>query len=182
MSKLTVKGHQIEVKITKAGYDRKAVQFANNIVENLKKLNILRDDIEIKTNVLGNKRFPATIEFWADGHYLRFSYSMAKRFIDNLYVIKELINLEVQEVLDGKKDIREFYHTFSEDGNRKEIAKDLINAKTTLGISEDETDIDKINKEYKKLARVHHPDLGGDLEKFQKINKAHKLIKKHMGL
>lgn len=182
MAKLVIKGHEIEVKVTKTGYDRKAVVFANSIVEELKKLNITRDDIEIKTiGILGNKNLPATIEFWAQGHYLRFSYSLTKRFIDNLYLIKELIKIEVDEVLTGKKTIEEFFHTFSEDGDRKEISKELRKAKVLLGLDEDETDVELINKTYKKHARSHHPDLGGNLEEFQAINKAHKLIKKEMG-
>jgi len=182
MKKLVVKGHEIPVKITKSACDRKAVLFANNIVDELKKLNIPRDDVKIETNILGGKNFPATLEFWAGGHYLRFSYSMTKRFIDNLYMIQELIKLEVAEVLDGKKEILDFYSTFSEDGNRKEISKDLNKAKVVLGLDESETDVDVINKAYKKLARTSHPDLGGSLDEFQKINKAHKLIKKQMGL
>ena len=181
MVKVVVKGHEIEVKITKSGYDRKAIQFVNNIVEELKKLNIPRDDVEIKTDIIGNKNLPATVEFWADGHYLRFSYSMAKRFIDNLYIIKELIKIEVNEVLSGKKDLIEFYHIFSEDGDRKQISKDLENAKLVLGLEENENNVETINIAYKKLARKNHPDLGGNLEEFQKINKAHKLIKKQMG-
>jgi len=182
MTKFVVKGHEIEVKITKSGYDRKAVVFANNIIEELKKLNIKRDDIEIKTTgILGNKNLPATVEFWTHGHYLRFSYSLTKRFIDNLYIIKELIKLEVNEVLNEEKTFEEFLHTFSEDGNRKELSKNLKNAKLTLGLNEDETDVELINQTYKKHAREHHPDMGGNLEEFQKINKAHKLIKKEMG-
>ncbi|NCC70875.1 J domain-containing protein [bacterium] len=181
MNIVKVKGHEIEVKITKSAYDRKAVLYANNIIEELKKLNIPRDDIVIKTNILGNKNFPAEIEFWADRHYLRFSYSMTKRFIDNLYVIMELIKLEVNEVLSGKKDFIEFIQTFTVESDRKEIGNDLKKAKNTLGLEENETDVDKINQRYKKLAREHHPDLGGNLEEFQKINKAHKLIKKEMG-
>jgi hypothetical protein len=182
MSTVSVKGHEIEIKITKSNYDRKAVLFANNIIEELKKLNITRDDIEIKTNILGNKNIPATIEFWAQGHYMRFSYSMAKRFIDNLYVIQKVIEIEVNEVLIGKKEMLEFFHTFSEDTKSKDISKELKIAKQELGLDENENDIDKINVEYKKLARKHHPDMGGNLEEFQKINKAHKLIKKQMGL
>lgn len=181
MSKVSVKGHEIEVKITKTAYDRKAVLFANNIIDELKKLNITRDDIEIPTNILGNKDIPATIEFWSNGHYMRFSYSMTKRFIDNLYVILQLIKIEVSEVLSGKKQIEEFYHTFSQDENRKEISNKLREAKITLGLNEEEKDVDLINKSYKQLARSHHPDLGGDIHEFQKINKAHKLIKKEMG-
>ena len=103
MNVFSVKGHEIKVKVTKAGYARKSVVFANNIVEELKKLNIIRDDIKIETNILGNKNLPATIEFWADGHYLRFSFSMTKRFIDNLYIIMKLVEIEVNEVLTKKK-------------------------------------------------------------------------------
>ena len=178
----SVKGHEIKVKITKSAYERKAVLFANNIIEELRKLNIPRDSVEIKTNIIGNKNYPATIEFWAQNHYLRFSFSMAKRFIDNLYVIQELIKIEVNDVLTGKKEFIEFLQTFSEDGNRKEISKDINNAKITLGISEDEKNIEVINKAYKDLAKKHHPDLAGDLDEFKKINKAHKLIKKEMGM
>lgn len=182
MEEVSVKGHLIKVKVTKTGSDRKAVLFANNIVEELRKLNITRDDIEIKTNVLGSKNIPAVIEFWSQGHYCRFSYSITKRFIDNLYVIMKLIELEVNEVLLGKKELVQFLQSFSEDGKRKEIKKDLINAKKILGLDENEVDIEIIDKAYKKLARSHHPDLGGSLEEFQQVNKAHKLIKKEMGI
>ena len=32
----------------------------------------------------------------------------------------------------------------------------------------------KINAAYRKMAKVHHPDLGGDAEKFKQLNAAHK--------
>ena len=32
----------------------------------------------------------------------------------------------------------------------------------------------RINSAYRKMAKVHHPDLGGDEEKFKKLNEAHK--------
>ena len=68
-------------------------------------------------------------------------------------------------------------------GNKlKEIANELKEAKNVLGLDSTESDITIINKAYRNLARDHHPDLGGDLDEFKKINKAHKLIKKEMGL
>jgi len=180
MTQLNVKGHSIKLKITKTGYSRKAVLFANNIVDELKKLDIIRDDIKIKTNTIGNTNFPATIEFWSRGYYSRFSYALTNRFIDNLYVIKELIRLEVLDVLEGRKDLHSFFQTFTSE-NRKELNKELKVAKNLLGLDEEENDITKINLAYKKLARKSHPDLGGDMDTFQEINKAHKLIKKEMG-
>jgi hypothetical protein len=181
MNSVIVNGHEIEIQMTKSAYDRKAVQYANSIITELKKLNIQRDDIEINTNILGNKIFPATLEFWFKGYYLRFSYSIARRFIDNLYVIKEFIKIEVNEVLTGKKEFSEFIQFFSTDSKRKDIGKELKNAKVKLGLNEYENDIIIINKAYKKLAKTHHPDIGGNLEEFKNINKAHKLIKKEMG-
>jgi hypothetical protein len=32
----------------------------------------------------------------------------------------------------------------------------------------------KINTAYRKMAKVHHPDMGGNTEKFKKLNEAHK--------
>ncbi len=107
---------------------------------------------------------------------------MTKRFIDNLFVIMHLIKLEVDEVLTGQKDLIQFYHTFQAESGRKEIKNDLKEAKKVLMLDEDEKDIDIINKKYKELARSHHPDLGGCVEEFKKVNKAHKLIKNEMGI
>ena len=33
--------------------------------------------------------------------------------------------------------------------------------------------VSKIKSAYKKLAKIHHPDVGGDAEKFKKLNEAH---------
>lgn len=181
MKTLAIKGHEIPLKITKSGTGRKAVQFTNCIVEDLKKLGIIRDNVEIDVQVLGSKRIPATIEFWYKGYYQRFSYSKAGRFIDNLYMIKELITLEVQEVLNGKKSFEDFLYQFQAETSSKEKSKELINARNLLELSKEESDEKVINDAYKVLARKHHPDLGGDLDKFKEINKAHKLLKKELG-
>ena len=36
-----------------------------------------------------------------------------------------------------------------------------------------ESHVAKIRSAYKRLAKVYHPDLGGDAEKFKKLNAAH---------
>jgi DnaJ-class molecular chaperone len=45
----------------------------------------------------------------------------------------------------------------------------------TLGISKDATD-DQIKQAYRKLAREHHPDKGGNKEEFQKIQQAYDIL------
>jgi hypothetical protein len=36
--------------------------------------------------------------------------------------------------------------------------------------------VSKIKSAYKKLAKIHHPDMGGDAETFKKLNEAHQLM------
>ena len=45
----------------------------------------------------------------------------------------------------------------------------------TLGVSKDAT-ADEIKKAFRKLARTHHPDAGGDEEKFKEINEAYEVL------
>ena len=44
-----------------------------------------------------------------------------------------------------------------------------------LGVQEN-TPIDEIKKKYRKLAMEHHPDKGGDEEKFKKISEAYDIL------
>lgn len=41
-------------------------------------------------------------------------------------------------------------------------------------------DIKELKKRYKELARINHPDLGGDVEGMTKVNKAYELLKAYM--
>ena len=55
--------------------------------------------------------------------------------------------------------------------------KEVDNTKfyTTLGVEKD-ADYNAIKKAYFKLARTHHPDRGGDKEKFQEIQQAYEIL------
>ena len=44
-----------------------------------------------------------------------------------------------------------------------------------LGVSKDASQ-DEIRKAFKKLAVKHHPDRGGDADKFKEINAAHEVL------
>lgn len=51
----------------------------------------------------------------------------------------------------------------------------MDNHYSTLGVDENATDAD-IKKAYRKLASIHHPDKGGDTEKFKAIQTAYDVI------
>ena len=51
----------------------------------------------------------------------------------------------------------------------------MPNLYDVLGVSRD-ADTNEIKKAFKKLAMTHHPDKGGDSEKFKEIQKAHEIL------
>lgn len=178
MAKIKVKGYEFELKTITSGYDRRAVQYANNIIDNLKKIGLTSDDVGVPVNILGSKNLPGFAEWYYDGHHLQYRYSGCKRFIDNLFVISKVIELEINEVLNGTKSIHDFIYDFTEE---KDVKETRNNARELLGLDDKENDLEIINKKYKDLAKEYHPDMpNGNLEKFQALNKAHKILKKEL--
>jgi DnaJ-class molecular chaperone len=51
----------------------------------------------------------------------------------------------------------------------------MVNHYESLGVSKDSTDND-IKKAYRKLSLLHHPDRGGDAEKFKEISSAYEIL------
>ena len=62
-------------------------------------------------------------------------------------------------------------------GNARGPKKDVDNKKfyELLGVSQTAS-TDEIKKAFRKLALKHHPDRGGDKEKFQELNMAHETL------
>lgn len=57
--------------------------------------------------------------------------------------------------------------------------EDLQWAVNTLGLLRKSSYSD-LKNEYKRLSKIHHPDRGGDAQKFQEINEAYSIVKKYM--
>lgn len=51
----------------------------------------------------------------------------------------------------------------------------MLNPYEVLGVPVG-ADLETAKKAYKRLARIHHPDLHGDPEKFKAINEAYSMI------
>lgn len=176
MATISVKGHEFN-SFQQKGYSiRKAVQFKNNIISTLKKLGVREDDIDVPLEVVMIKKAPASVSWYQDGHYLYFSYKNST-FIENLHVVLKVIELETQALLDHKKTKEDFIREFTED---LDIVAKRKEARKLLGVNENYLDMEEINKKYKELAKECHPDKGGDVEKFQAINRAHKMLKREL--
>ena len=173
-----IKGHEITLVKTTSSFDRKTLQYKSKIVTNLKKIGIPEDDIDVPLERFGIRNVPSSATFWFNDHKLYYSYSRANRFVDNLYIVQKLIELEVEEILKGKKSEQEFCQTFTED---KDIVKQRKEARELIGVANDCVDMEEISIKYKALAKKCHPDMpDGNLKTFQDLNKAHKILKREL--
>lgn len=150
----------------------------NNIVATLKPLGIERDYVRITMETMAQKKAPASVSWYFEGRNLKYSYSLMPKFVDNLYIIDKVLKIEVAKLLADEISIDQFTNEFSEDDD---LTEQLKEARKTLGVDENENDFELISKKYKELARKCHPDMpSGDHIAFQRINAAHKLIKKEL--
>ena len=178
MSMLKVKGHEFSAFIAKDSPSRRAVQFRNNILGSLRKIGLPENDVDVELQNLASKKAPASASWYIDGHHLFYSYNKCAKFVENLYVVSKVIELEVDALLEKKKTLQDFINEFSED---KDISNKRKEARKVLGVDEDSLDFNLINEKYKFLAKEHHPDMpSGNMEKFKEINNAHKILKREL--
>lgn len=174
---LKVKGYELEEPNFTNSFNRRAIKVQNSIFATLKQLNVDRDDAEVPIERIAQKKAKASVAFWFEGRNLKYTYSQMPRFIDNLYVVDKILEIFVNQLFEKEITLDQFHREFSNDDK---IDEKLAEARKTLGVHEEETDFELISKNYKSLAKKHHPDMGGYHEEFQKINAAHKIIKKEL--
>lgn len=178
MAKLKIKGHEFDAVIARDSFSRRAVQYANKIIDTLRKIGLTEDDADIPLEAVAMKKAPASATWYFKGHHLHYSYAASGKFVDNLYAVFKVIELEVNMLLNGKRTINDFVLEFSED---KDVKKQRENARKILGVSNDTIDLELIDKKYKELAKQHHPDTpNGDTDKFKAINRAHKILRREL--
>ena len=173
-----IKGNEIEEPNISDSFDRRAIKIKNSIINTLKQLGLERDNVELKVGRNTRLKAPACVEWYFEGRNLKYSYSLMPKFIENLYIIDKVLAIEVNKLLEEEITVDQFHREFFEE---EDLEDQLIDARTLLGVDTDETDFELISKKYKELAKAHHPDMpNGDHVMFQKINAAHKLIKKEL--
>ena len=175
---IKLKGHEFNTVTVKDSSSRRAQRFFNNIIVTLRAIGLTEDDVECDLERVAIKNVPAKISWYVDGFRLHFAYSGCNKYVENLYVVSKLIELEVEEVVAKRKTLQEFIDTFSEEDDVEEQRKA---AREHLGLDADTTDLDLINKTYKKMAKAAHPDMPeGSTEKFKELNNAHKILKREL--
>lgn len=178
MASITIKGHEIRALPIRDSFGRRAVQFKNRIISVLGKAGFVADDIIIDLEPVAIRNVPASVTWYGDGYRMYYDYKIANRYVDNLSIISQVIELEVEDLLSGKKTFEDFLREFTEKEDIEEMRKE---ARETLGVEHDLLDMAEIDTRYKQLAKQHHPDMpGGSNEMFKSINTAHKILRREL--
>ncbi len=178
MTLIRIKGYEFNVTPVKDSFTRRAQRFYNNIIASLRSIGIPDEDIDITLEPVTIKKLPASATWYVEGSQLHYSYNQGNKYVDNLFIVSKIIEFEVKKILAGEKTIEQFIFDFSEPDEVEEERKE---ARKLLGVDEDSLDFELITRNYKELAKKAHPDLaGGNTERFKKLNRAHKILKREL--
>ena len=178
MTVITIKGRDYSPVRVKDSFDRRALQFANSITAKLYKLGLTENQVDLTVERTAFRKIPASVTWYMRGHRCYYSCNVLNSYAENMALVAKVIDTEVQAVLDGVVPIEDFTRKFTEDEGVEDERK---KAREILGVSDNEKDIEVINRAYKELAKEHHPDKhGGDDSEFKKINGAHKTLKREL--
>ncbi len=178
MVKLKIKGNDFDIKFTTNSASRYATLFRNKILFSLKKIGVSQDYIKLKEEVFPMRKAGAEVYWYFNGFNFYYGYSREAKYVDNLQIISKLIEIEVEKLLKGTINFDDFLHNFKEDEDLNEKKKE---ARKTLELDDNETNLEIIDKQFKKMAKEAHPDMeNGNSEKFKKLNEAHKILRKEL--
>ncbi len=178
MQPVVIKGKTYTPIAIKDSFSRRAVFYRNAILATLRKIGLTEDDSDIPLEAIAFKKAPAHASFYVAGRHVTVSYSHCSKFAENLYIVSKVIDAEIADLLNEVQTLEQFVEKFAEE---HDVAASRREAREILGLDEKTTDIEEINRAYKELAKQHHPDKeGGDTEKFKKINRAHKTLKREL--
>jgi hypothetical protein len=178
MATISIKGHEVSAVPTKDSFGRRALQYKNKIITTLGKVGFVADDVIIDLEPVAIRNMPASVTWYGEGYRMYYDYKSANRYVDNLAIISQVIEFEVEDLLSGKKSFSDFLREFSEEEDIESMRKE---ARETLGVEHDVLDMAEIDKKYKQLAKLHHPDMPeGNAEMFKRINTAHKILRREL--
>ena len=82
------------------------------------------------------------------------------------------------EFMRRRKGYYYYQYSYSYQAPRRTNEPTITEALKTFGLSSSAT-LQDVKKKYRVLAKLYHPDAGGDAEKFKKVNAANQVLMKH---
>lgn len=168
MTTYEVNGKKITVRPSISKFQKTVHQIKTEIIKALGRVGITPEYISLPTPRNELKRDePANICWYVNGDKYFYKCDTQRNYRDNLGVIGKLVEIETYAIRNGLKSFAQVMNQF-----RLGYSEDMIKIKTPrdiLGVPEDVNDIEYVKFRFKQLSKDHHPDSGGDAEKFKEI-------------
>ena len=172
---MKIKNREFRFSFPKDSFSRRAVQYTNNLLQAFKSVGLTEDDVDISQERLVIKKSPASVSWWVDDVHCNFSYSKESRFVNNLYVVSVVVSHFIHLLIQEEISLEEFIETFKE---KVDVGEQRLAAREFFDL-EGDVDMVQVNKSYKRLAKMLHPDMPtGDGAKFKELNHHHKVLKR----
>ena len=113
LGKLKRQGYEFNAIVVRDSFTRRAQQYYNKIITLLRSIGVPEDDIIIELEHVAIKNLPASATWYLDGYRLHYIYKGGTKYVENLFVVAKIIELEVKEIISGNKTVDEFIFDFS---------------------------------------------------------------------
>lgn len=172
-----IRGRGVDIVPTRNTHNRRALLYQNKIRTVLKHFGCHSDDFEFSDEKLAMRKSEAWVKFFSEYEECHISFNGCDNYADNMQAIAKLLELEEKEVNEGVDTLDNFFARYEVQGD---VTEERVEARKTLGVPIDCMDWKVIDSKFKELSRKAHPDMGGSVEEFKKLNLAHKVLKKEL--
>lgn len=173
-NKINVNGEVIEIKQNLIKTSRGIPILRNDILTWLKRIGISGEYVSINYGASMRDSW-AEVSWEVNGKPYFYRCQSQNRPVDNLAAVEQLVHQEVLFIQRGIKTLGQMLNQFALPA--PEDIKDSFDPRKVLGIPKNVTDKEYIKYKFREAAKKHHPDKGGDPEKFKDIQKAWEMLK-----
>ena len=174
MALMKLRGCEFEFAPVRDSFNRRALAFKNGIIQALKSLGVKEDDLDVNMEPLAIAKKEAFASWYVEGRFYYYSCSQF-RFVDNMFIVNKVLTMSIANVLSGRTPVEDFLNDFQEESDVREKRAE---AREYFGLPETFT-MPEVDLMYRKISKDLHPDMpGGDVDKFKKLNEAHKILKR----
>ena len=174
-----INGKKVTIKPTKSRFTKTAFQMSQEIYSALQKIGITKEfvDLTLCRNPLKSGE-PAQISWRVNDKDFYFQCNKQDRYVDNLGVITKVIEQESYAIRNGLKTFTQVMNQFVigfEEGGEK-----ILSPREIIGVDSKCNDLEYIKFKFKQKAKELHPDNGGNVNLFQKLNLSMEILEKEL--
>ena len=172
----------IYIKPGKSHFNKRtAYQSSQIILEAFERVGLTHEYIKLTLPRYPDvKGLAAEVSWTINGEEFSYRCNSQKRYLDNLGVIANVIEMDTYAIRTGLKSfaqvMAQYKIGYDPNGIKIRTAREIV------GVDAGNKDFDYITYKWKQKAKELHPDVEGSTQKMQELNGAYEELKKELGV